>query len=144
MKKILLSTLAAATVLLTQVQAQSVEKDSITVEKSLKNSYNKELMKRAFIDAAAKESWVLKNDSGDTLTFEQNFSQKRKHYNQAIYRGQRKMVHENVQLTVDTSEKSFSMDLLVDKKDSKIAHKAKKSMENIHNSVYVSLAADTM
>ena len=144
MKKILVTTLAAATVLLTQVQAQGVQKDAITVEKSFKNSFETDAMKRAFTDAAAQESWALKNEGAETLTFEKNFSQKSRYYNHAAFRGERKIINETVELKVNMLESSFSMELVVKDKNSRIAQKAQDSMQELQNAVYTNLLATTL
>lgn len=144
MTKILVTTLAAATVLLTQAQAQSVQKDSIKVEKSFKNSFDTDVMKRAFIDAAAQESWVLKNESADTLTFEKSFSQKSRYYNHAAFRGERKIIHETVAIKVNMLQSSFTMNLDVEDKNSRIAQEAQDSMQELQNAVYTNLLATTL
>ncbi len=144
MKKIIVTTLAAATVLLTQVQAQDVQKDSITVEKSFKNSFDSDVMKRAFVDAAAQESWRLKTESAEALIFKKNFSQKSKFYNHAAFRGERKIIHEAVELKVNMSESGFSMDLVVEDKNSRIAQEAQESMQELQKAVYINLLTSTL
>ena len=144
MKKIIVTTLAAATVLLTQVQAQEVQKDSITVEKSFKNSFATDVMKRAFVDAAAQESWGLETESAEALTFKKNFSQKSKFYNHAAFRGERKIIREAVELKVNMSESGFSMDLVVEDKNSRIAQEAQESMQELQKAVYIHLLTSTL
>ncbi|WP_304546383.1 hypothetical protein [Sulfurimonas microaerophilic] len=144
MKKILVSTLVTATVLLTQVQAQSVQKDSIKVEKSFKSSFDIQVLKDAFIDAAAQESWILKSTSAEGLILEKNFSQKSKYYNHAAYRGQRKIIHETVELKVNLAESGFSMSLHLKDKDSKIADEAQDSLEDLQSKVYTNLVKTTL
>ncbi|QOP40708.1 hypothetical protein [Sulfurimonas marina] len=144
MKKILVSTLFTAGMLFTQAQAQSVQKDSIKVEKTFKNSFDTQVLKDAFMDAASKESWRVTGDTPQKLSLEKNFSQKRKYYNHAVNRGQRRIIHETVNLNVSLAESGFSMNLTLKDKDSKIAEEAQQSLEDLQSKVYTNLVKTTL
>lgn len=163
MKKILLTSLAAAALTFTQLQAtQSTEtlfaslaltsteietlkaKESVQVKKMFKNSYDIQTIAKAFSDAAKQNSWSVKKDSNGNLLLEKNFFQKGKYYNHAAFRGTRKMINENVQLLVAITETGFTMNLKVNDSNSRIAQEAQDSMGDLQSLVYTNLAATTL
>ncbi|MDH4945399.1 hypothetical protein [Sulfurimonas sp. C5] len=151
MKKILLSAIVSASVLLTNVQAQSTHIDSIEVQNTFKNSYDLIELKNAFKDAAADKSWVLTNEDANKLTFTKSFSERKKYSNHAAHRPQqhthifpRKTISETVTLDVKVSQNSFTMNLGVKDKNSRIAEKAQSCVQELQNSFYANVAASKL
>lgn len=166
MKKLLLTSVAAAALTLTQVQAaettdsmfaaiavtstqlQAAEnkktKESIKVEKAFKNSYDTQTIAKAFSDAAEQNSWSVKKDGNGNLVLAKNFCQKSKYYNHAAFRGTRKIINETVQLAVNINATGFTMNLMVNDKDSRIAQDAQDAMGELESLVYTNLAASAL
>ncbi len=140
MKKIITAIVALAALSLTQVHAEVSTKDSISTQKSFKQSVTLNELKKAFESAAAETSWKVTGEDATGMSLEKKFTQKSKYYNHAAYRGKREIITEYVALQIRMDAKGFQMELSVNDKESKIAKEAKDELEELKQSVFKHLA----